>query len=115
MAKTDDIKTYGCKTLLQPFLDQANKLGRVRTYKHTQHHAACELIYMCTIQESGYNIQVNDEEITLHGAVICLCGDIPASSHIGGFKEGVGFALRKCRKCMARASDMSSKVQSNSM
>ena len=70
---------------------------------------AFELIHMHTIQESGYNI-LNDEEITLHGAVICLCGDIPASSHIGGFKEGVGFALKKCQKCMARASDMSNKV-----
>jgi len=23
--------------------------------------------------------------------VICLCGDIPVSDHIGGFEEGVGF------------------------
>jgi len=55
-------------------------------------------LYTCA-QYSGYNKQVNDEEITLHGA----------SSHIGGFKEGL-----HCQKCMARAS-MSSKVQSNRM
>jgi len=65
----------------------------------------------CAIQEGGHKIQVNGEEITLHGGVICLCGDIPASGHVGGFKEGVGFALRKCRKCMARAADMSNKVK----
>jgi len=36
--------------------------------------------------------------------------DIPASNHIGGFKEGVGFALRKCRRCMATAADLQDKV-----
>jgi len=46
----------------------------------------------------------------LHGAVICLCGDVPASNNIGGFKEGVGFALRKCRRCMATGEDMQDKV-----
>ena len=35
---------------------------------------------------------------------------IPASNYIGGFKEGVAFALRKCRKCLATADDMRTKV-----
>ena len=48
----------------------------------------------------------------LHGAVIALCGDTPASCYVGGFKEGVGFSLRKCRRCMTTLSDMSSKVNS---
>lgn len=46
----------------------------------------------------------------IHGAVVCLCGDIPASNYIGGFKEGVGLSLRKCRRCMATATDMDVKV-----
>ena len=31
---------------------------------------------------------------------------IPASNYIGGFKEGVAFALQKCRRCQATADDM---------
>lgn len=46
----------------------------------------------------------------LHGAVVALCGDTPASCYVGGFKEGVEFSLRKCRTCMAILSDMSLKV-----
>lgn len=46
----------------------------------------------------------------IHGAVVCLCGDVPASCHVGGFKQGVGFALRKCRRCMATNADIDCKV-----
>ena len=27
----------------------------------------------------------------IHGAVVCMCGDTPASNFVAGFKEGVGF------------------------
>ena len=37
-------------------------------------------------------------------------GYIPASNYIGGFKEGVAFALRKCRRCLATGDDMRAKV-----
>ena len=43
-------------------------------------------------------MQLQDRSLTLHGAMVCICGDIPASNYIGGFKEGVAFALRKCRR-----------------
>ena len=42
--------------------------------------------------------------------MLCVTGDVPASNFLGGFKEGVGFALRKCRMCLATQSDMSTKV-----
>ena len=46
---------------------------------------------MCIkIKAHGINIQLRNESLTLHGAVVCVCGDIPASNYIGGFKEGVG-------------------------
>ena len=32
---------------------------------------------------------------------VCSIGDVPASNFLGGFKERVGFALRKCRMCLA--------------
>jgi len=48
--------------------------------------------------------------VVIHGAVLCLCGDVPASCHVGGFKEGVGFATRKCRRCLATNADIICKV-----
>lgn len=48
--------------------------------------------------------------MTIHGAILCLLGDVPASNFMGGFKEGVGFALRKCRACMATQEKIQTKV-----
>jgi hypothetical protein len=42
-----------------------------------------------------------------------MVGDVPASNFIGGFKEGVGFALRKCRRCLAVKTDMISKFHAS--
>ena len=36
-----------------------------------------------------------------------------AAHQLGGFKVGVGFALRKCRECMATQSDLQNKVTGN--
>ena len=44
---------------------------------------------------------------------MCLLGDTPGSNFIGGFKEGVGFSLRKCRRCMAVSDDICEKVLVN--
>ena len=52
-----------------------------------------------TVLQDGYCLQLRGEQVVLHGAVVAFCGDTPAS-YVGGFKEGVGFSLRKCR-CMA--------------
>ena len=57
---------------------------------------------------------LHDEEVVLHGAAVIMCGDsLAAVTYIGGFKEGVGFSLRKCRMCMATGTEMSSKVCMN--
>lgn len=48
--------------------------------------------------------------MTIHGAVLCLLGDTPGSNFLGGFKESVGFSLRKCRRCLVTKEDMSQKV-----
>ena len=53
----------------------------------------------------GLRIKLRDQLLTLHGAVVCVCGDILASNYIGGFKEGIGFSLQKCR-CLATAEDI---------
>ena len=46
----------------------------------------------------------------LQGTVLLTLADTLAAHQLGGFKVGVGFALRKCRECMATQSDLQSKV-----
>ena len=53
---------------------------------------------------------LHGEEVLFHGAIVSMFGDTPASNFVAGFKEGVGFALRKCRMCMATTDDINEKV-----
>lgn len=55
-------------------------------------------------------MEVGDEIMTVHGVTLCMLGDTPASNFVGGFKESVAFALRKCRWCMTTGTDMSEKT-----
>ena len=42
---------------------------------------------------------------TFRGALIAFLGDTPAANYIGGFKEGVGGAMRMCRTCYCSKTD----------
>ena len=53
---------------------------------------------------------MHGEEHKFHGTVIVTLCDTQAAHQLGGFKIGVGFALRKCRDCMATHSDIQLKV-----
>ena len=46
----------------------------------------------------------------MKGAVLVMLADTQAAHSIGGFKIGVGFALRPCRDCLATRETMSIKV-----
>ena len=63
------------------------------------------------MQEEGYPLHVGSEVMTVRGGAISMLGDTPGSNFVGGFKEGVGFALRKCRQCMATSTDIGEKVR----
>ena len=39
-----------------------------------------------------------------------MLADTLAAHSIGGFKSGVGFALRKCRNCLATQTTMNTEV-----
>ena len=56
------------------------------------------------------NLQVNGRTKTIHGSVLVTLADTLAAHQLGGFKVGVGFALRKCRVCFATFEDMQTKV-----
>ena len=64
--------------------------------------------------QSGIKVVHNEKEVTLHGNVLVLLADTLAAHDLGGFKVGVGFALRKCRVCMATNTDIQTKVNANS-
>ena len=46
----------------------------------------------------------------VRGTVLALLADTLGAHQLGGFKIGVGFALRKCRHCMATGDDIQNKV-----
>ena len=58
-------------------------------------------------------MEINGRTVTVHGAAISMLGDTPASNYISRFKEGVGFAFRKCRRCLATNEEMIEKVMKN--
>ena len=47
---------------------------------------------------------------SIEGALVAFVGDTPAVNMAGGFKEGVGAAMRKCRHCLAVNSLIQTKV-----
>lgn len=62
------------------------------------------------LDQDGITVVNNDTEHTFHGTVFLALADTQAAHQLGGYKEGVGFSLRKCRDCMATFSDMQTKV-----
>ena len=67
------------------------------------------------IKEGGHTFLLNGDEVQLKGALISFVGDTPALGRVGGFKESVGPAFRKCRQCMATGSQIQSLVSSDYM
>ena len=67
------LKKYGPDKILKPFVEELITLG----------------------DGMGYDFHIQNGIVRLRGA------DTPASNLLGGYKEGVGGARRKCRYCMA--------------
>ncbi|XP_066933444.1 uncharacterized protein [Clytia hemisphaerica] len=76
------LNKYGFEAVMKPFLDDMDKLFR------------------------GYFFTINGKEQLCFGNVILCIGDNEGQHQIGGFKVGIGFALRKCRRCFATAEDI---------
>lgn len=54
---------------------------------------------------------IGDHQYSFEGALVAFLGDTPAVNMAGGFKEGVGRAMRKCRHCMATNDQIQTKVR----
>ena len=61
---------------------------------------------MQTFSNSGFTFKVGTSEIKLYGYLALVVADTLAAHQLLGFKEGVGFANKKCRNCMTNFSQM---------
>ena len=68
-------------------------------------------MHYISMQQDGHPFNISGKTHIMHGALLCVVGDTPAVSLVGGFKEGVGFALKKCRHCMANNTQIHEKVR----
>lgn len=78
VTRHEDIVEYGMDVFLMPFVQDLKSLY-------------CD----------GVNILVGSTTQTFYGGLLAFLADNLAAHAVGGFKEGVGFALRICRTCMA--------------
>lgn len=85
------LKKYGVENILAPFIKDFNILG----------------------SDMGYDFQVHNGIIRLRGVLLAIVADTPASNMLGGLKESVGGAKRKCRNCMGGFEDIQSKFDEN--
>ena len=81
VAKHEDITKYGIDVFLAPFVEDLKSLY-------------CD----------GISVMIGTESKTFRGGLLAFLADNLAAHAIGGFKEGVGFALRVCRTCMTTSS-----------
>ena len=81
VARHADVVKYGLDIFLTPFVQDLK-----------------------TLYCDGITVTVGSDIRTFHGGLLAFLADNLAAHAIGGFKEGVGFALRLCRTCMATQS-----------
>ena len=65
--------------------------------------------FVCS--QDGITVEANGIENHFCGSVVAFLADTLAAHEVGGFKIGVGFALRKCKICLATQDTMQTKVQ----
>lgn len=66
------------------------------------------LIYF--LKPAGWSVNIDGQQHIFRGTLVAFVGDTPAVNMVGGFKEGVGLAMRKCWQCMATYDQIQTKV-----
>ena len=89
IVENEYLKKYGMDAILKPFIDELKILGG----------------------DMGYDFQLQNGIVRLRGALFAVIADTPASQLLGGYKESVGGAKRKCRHCMADFDEMQEKFR----
>ena len=65
-----------------------------------------EFLKEMSILAEGIEIENECGKSIIRGAMLAFVADTLAAHMLGGFKEGVGFSLRKCRHCMIEFDNM---------
>lgn len=76
IARSRDLRKYGVDKLLKDFVTTINEL-----------------------QCRGIQFKIGKSECLVYGTLVMVPCDTLAAQWIGGFKEGVGFAVKPCRSC----------------
>lgn len=76
IARSRDLRKYGVDKLLEDFVTTVNEL-----------------------QCRGIKFKIGTSERLVYGTLVMAPCDTLAAQWIGGFKEGVGFAVKPCRTC----------------
>jgi hypothetical protein len=63
-----------------------------------------------SVLKDGLVLKIDGVEMRFYGTLLVMLADTLAAHDLGGFKAGVGRALRKCRQCMATGDDIQLKV-----
>ena len=100
-----NLQKYGFEPILKPFIDDVNRLSKVFC-----NHCNMLIINHNVLYFQGLTLNLNGQDVMVKGAVLVMLADTQAAHAIGGFKVGVGFALRRCRDCLATVETMSSRV-----
>ena len=111
--QTDLLERYSFDAILKPFMSDLKKLSAVGCHAHILSNKFNDVIM--NLKPGGYTMIIQDSTYNVEGALVASVGDTPAVNMAGGFKEGVGAAMRKCRHCLATNSQIQIKVQLNKM
>ena len=82
IAKSSMVKKYGVGAILQPIIEDMQKL------------------------QGGHEFTFDNEPCVLVGNLLAYVGDTPAPNILGGFKESVGGSFSKCRECFCTTDDL---------
>ena len=97
---------YSLDDILKPFISDLQQLNSV---SYIMCAMACIMLSV-TIKPVGWTFTLEDREYHFKGTLVAFVGDTPAVCLAGGYKEGVGMAMRKCRHCMATYNQIQAKV-----
>lgn len=82
---------------------QATQLLAVASSKHVRKFGVEKLLenFIQSLQElfNGKSFNIMGQQVIYHGVLYYAMGDTPAAQFLGGFKEGVGLAIKPCRTC----------------
>ena len=115
---TSNLKMYGFEKVLKPFIEDVKLLAKVgettsvisfHTLFPFAHVNVSYLLYLSHMMQ-GTTVCVRGETVPIQGTVLLFLADTLGAHQIGGFKSGIGFALRKCRDCLATTTLINTKV-----